>query len=198
MSVEIMTALLAFAAVSTVTPGPNNLMLLASGANFGYWRTLPHMFGIALGMVFMVLTLGAGVVGIFEQVAWSYELLKVLCVLYMLYLASKIARAGQLAKDTKARAKPFSFWQAALFQWVNPKAWSMALTAITLYSPERNLQNVALVALAFGFVNLPSVSVWVLMGTKLQRWLSNAKRLRYFNWGMASLLVASLYPVLKL
>lgn len=198
MNMEIITALLAFAAVSTVTPGPNNLMLLASGANFGYWRTLPHMLGIALGMVFMVLTLGAGVVGIFEQVTWSYELLKVLCVLYMLYLASKIARAGQLANDTKARAKPFSFMQAALFQWVNPKAWSMALTAITLYSPERSVQNVALVALAFGLVNLPSVSLWVLMGTKLQRWLSNATRLRYFNWSMASLLIASLYPVLKL
>lgn len=198
MNIDILLALLMFAFVSTITPGPNNLMLLASGANFGFQKTLPHMFGIMSGVVIMIVLLGLGAMQVFESVTWSYDLLKTLCVLYMLYLASKIARSAPLSGSDKVDSKPFSFVQAALFQWVNPKAWTMALTAITLYSPERSVESVLIIALVFGVVNLPSISVWVLAGKQLQVWLSDARYLRYFNWTMAALLLVSLYPMLSL
>lgn len=198
MNIDILLALLMFAFVSTITPGPNNLMLLASGANFGFQKTLPHMFGIMSGVVIMIVLLGLGAMQVFESVTWSYDLLKTLCVLYMLYLASKIARSAPLSGSDNVDSKPFSFVQAALFQWVNPKAWTMALTAITLYSPERSVESVLIIALVFGVVNLPSISVWVLAGKQLQVWLSDARYLRYFNWTMAALLLVSLYPMLSL
>lgn len=198
MNIDILFALLMFAFVSTITPGPNNLMLLASGANFGFQRTLPHMLGIMSGVVVMIVLLGLGAMQVFERVAWSYDLLKILCVLYMLYLASKIARSAPLSESDQTDSKPFSFVQAALFQWVNPKAWTMALTAITLYSPERSVESVLIIALVFGVVNLPSISVWVLAGKQLQVCLADARYLRYFNWTMAAFLLVSLYPMLSL
>jgi len=198
MNPELISALVLFAFVSTVTPGPNNLMLLASGANFGFQRTIPHMLGIACGVVVMVLLLGTGLIQLFEQVSWSYTVLKVLCIIYMLYLAFKISRSAPTDLSSEGQSNPFSFMQAALFQWVNPKAWSMALTAITIYSPERTLESLMIVAAAFGIVNLPSISLWVVMGKQLRFFLSNTRRLQAFNWSMATLLVASLYPVLQL
>lgn len=195
MTYEILLALIAFAFVSSITPGPNNLMLMASGANFGFRRTVPHMLGIGLGFTFMVLLVGAGLVQVFDAFPVSYLVLKIASVAYLLFLAWKIANAAP-AKGHSGSGHPMTFLQAAAFQWVNPKAWAMALTATTAYAPGQTLYAVAMVALVFGLVNLPSVSTWTVLGQQMARVLTNPRRLTAFNWSMAILLVASLYPVL--
>ena len=202
MTLELLLGLFGFAFVTSVTPGPNNLMLLASGVNFGLRRTVPHMLGISLGHAFMVLAVGLGLMGLMEAWPASRTLLKVAAVLYMLWLAWKIATAAPPpndrapdAADETERGRPFTFLQAAAFQWVNPKAWVMALGALAAYAPERTLAAVALVAILFAAVNLPSVGLWAWAGEKLRIWLTEPSRLRLFNVTMALLLVASLVPI---
>nr|WP_108502622.1 LysE family translocator [Paracoccus indicus] len=197
MSFAIMTALLGFAFVATVTPGPNNLMLMASGANFGFRRTLPHMLGIVGGVSVMAFLVGAGLMALFDILPALNLVLKVVSVGYLLWLAFKIATAASV-EERDADSRPMTFLQAATFQWVNPKAWAMCLSAVTLYAPDRSLLSVAIVAGAFALVSFPAISVWAWLGTVVRQWLSNATRLRVFNITMAALLVVSLYPVLGL
>jgi threonine/homoserine/homoserine lactone efflux protein len=198
MAFDFFGALFLFAFVSTVTPGPNNLMLMASGANFGFQRTIPHMLGIATGVAFMILLVGAGLIQIFDAVSWSYDVLKISCVGYMGFLALKILRSAPQESQVESSSKPFSAMQAVLFQWVNPKAWSMVLSAITLYSPDREMANVLLIAGAFATVNLPAISLWVVLGKEFKRFLSSPQRLQFFNTSMALLLLGSLYPILEI
>ena len=167
---------------------------MASGANFGFKRSIPHMLGISIGFVLMVFLVGVGLVQIFDLYPVSHLILKVVSAAYMSWLAWKIANAAP-PKDGEAGGTPMTFLQAAAFQWVNPKAWAMALTAVTLYAPDRSIYAVALVALIFGAVNAPSVSVWTIMGQQLRRLLTKPARLRMFNYLMAALLIASLYPL---
>ncbi len=195
MTYDVLTALVAFAFVTSITPGPNNLMLMASGANFGFRRTIPHMLGVGLGFVFMVGLVGVGLARVFDAYPASYTVLRVASVGYMLYLAWKIATAAP-PSEAKRAGTPMTFTQAALFQWVNPKAWAMALTAVSVYAPSQSLGAIALVALVFGAVNLPSVGSWTVLGQQMRRLLTNPARLRAFNIVMAVLLVASLYPVI--
>jgi len=197
MDFDLILALAAFALVSSITPGPNNLMLMASGANFGFQRTIPHMLGIGIGFTVMIVLVGAGLMQVFDAYPVSHSILKVVSVVYLAYLAIKIANASAPSGSrSETDSTPFSFLQAALFQWVNPKAWTMALTAITIYAPDRSLGAVVFVALIFGIINLPSVSIWTLMGQQMARFLTSPMRLRVFNWTMAALLIPSLYPVL--
>jgi threonine/homoserine/homoserine lactone efflux protein len=195
MTLEILTALTLFCFVSSITPGPNNLMLMASGANFGFRRTIPHMLGVALGFMFMIFLVGAGLAQIFDLYPAAHTALTIFSVVYLLWLAWKIANAAA-PSSAQAEGTPMSFVQAAAFQWVNPKAWTMALTAITVYAPDQSLASILVVTLIFGLVNLPSISAWTILGLQMRRFLTNLTRLRAFNWTMAALLVASLYPVL--
>ena len=197
MSFAVLTALAGFAFVATVTPGPNNLMLMASGANFGFRRTLPHMLGIVGGVSVMALLVGAGLIALFDAVPTLTIVLKVLSAGYLLWLAAKVATAAPL-RDRDPDSRPMTFLQAAAFQWVNPKAWAMCLSAVTLYAPDRSFLSIAVVAAAFALVSFPAISVWAWLGTVIRQWLSNAIRLRIFNFTMAALLVASLYPILDL
>ena len=194
MTHDTLLALIGFAFVTSATPGPNNLMLMASGANFGLWRTVPHMLGISIGFSVMCLLVGLGLAGVFLAVPVADMVLRLVSILYMLWLAWKIAGAAAPGKGGAA-GRPMGFWGAAAFQWVNPKAWAMALGAITLYAPDRSLVALGLVALVFGLVNLPTVSLWAAAGQGLARVLTSPARLRVFNWTMAGLLVASLLPV---
>jgi threonine/homoserine/homoserine lactone efflux protein len=195
MMLETLPALALFAFVTSVTPGPNNLMLMASGANFGFRRTVPHMLGVSLGFVLMAFLVGVGLAGLFQTYPVAQTALEVVSVVYMLWLAWKIAHAAA-PKDREVGVTPMTFLQAAAFQWVNPKAWAMATYAVTLYAPDRSLWAVALVAVIFGAINLPSVSLWTLIGQQLRRVLTNTRRLTIFNWTMAGLLILSLAPVL--
>lgn len=195
MNYELLTALVLFSFVSSITPGPNNLMLMSSGANFGFRRTLPHMFGVAIGFTLMVVLVGLGIIQLFERFPASYQILKVLSVAYLLYLAYKIAISGSSFENNSSKVVPMTFLQAVLFQWVNPKAWTMALTAISVYAPSKSVTAILLVAFIFGAVNLPCISSWTALGQKIKGFLTSNKRLRVFNITMASLLVLSLYPV---
>ncbi|WP_424965731.1 LysE family translocator [Dinoroseobacter sp. S375] len=196
MTLETLLALMTFALVSSITPGPNNLMVLASGANFGIRRTVPHLLGISLGHAFMVLLLGLGLGQVFVTWPVFHTVLKIASVAYMGWLAWKIANAAA-PEGAETEGRPFTFLQAAAFQWVNPKAWVMGVTAVTVYTaPGAGALGAVLVAAAFCATNFPSVSIWAWMGTQVARWLSSPGRLRVFNWSMAVLLMASLVPIL--
>lgn len=192
---EYYLALLGFTFATSITPGPNNLMLLASGLNHGVRRSLPHYFGIALGFMLMIVLLGLGFGALFVEFPEVFVIIKVLGVSYLLFLAWKIANAGrQDASDQ--RKKPLSFMQAAVFQWVNPKAWIMAIGAITAFTvQERIVESVTAVSLVFLFASISCQGVWLLAGRTLQRFLNDDHRLRIFNVTMAILLVASVVPM---
>lgn len=194
MTQDLFIGLIAFAFASSITPGPNNLMLMASGANFGWRRTVPHALGVALGFVGMCIVIGAGLVQLFDRYPAIYTGMKLLSVGFLIWLAWKIARAAP-PKQAPQNARPLTFVQAALFQWVNPKAVAMALTTITAYTYDQTLTAVATAAAIFGLVNLPAVSTWVLIGTQLKRWLRSPARLRAFNYSCAALLLATIYPI---
>lgn len=195
MTASLLWALVIFCFVSSITPGPNNLMLMTSGLNFGVRRTLPHMFGIALGFTLMVLLVGLGLAGLFARVPALLVAMKWVGAAYMVYLAVKLATAAPL-KAGGAVGRPMTFLQAAAFQWINPKAWIMALTGVATYTdPLDYTRTVLLVALVFGVVNLPCIGCWALFGTALRHALQRPAVLRAFNWTMGALLIASLYPV---
>jgi len=196
MTLDLLLALIGFAFVSSITPGPNNLMLMASGANFGFRRSLPHMLGISIGHSFMVTMIGLGLGQLFKAYPVAQLILQVASSAYLLWLAWKIANAAP-PKEGEAKGKPFTFLQAAAFQWVNPKAWYMGIYAITNYTPEgANITAGALtVATIFALTNFPSIMVWTTIGTQVKRLLTRPALLRAFNWTMAALLVATLIPV---
>lgn len=196
MSTDLLLALIAFAFVSSITPGPNNLMLMASGINFGFRRTVPHMLGVALGFMIMVALVGGGVAQLLAASPAAGTALKVGSVAYLLWMAWHIATAAPPAADVATAGKPFTFVQAALFQWVNPKAWTMALTAASAYLPPGDrVAGLLTVALVFGAVNLPSVGSWAWAGVQMRRFLRDPAKLRAFNVTTALLLVASLWPI---
>ncbi|WP_376874554.1 LysE family translocator [Albirhodobacter sp. R86504] len=185
-------ALISFSFVSSITPGPNNLMLMTSGANFGFRRTGPHMLGVAIGFAVMVALVGFGVAQVFIAHPAARRILAALSVIYMFWLAWKITQAS--APSKRQVAKPMTFLQAAAFQWVNPKAWAMAVTAVTVYAALGPLA----VGLVFGLVTIPCVAVWAALGLGVARWLSDPLRLKIFNYSMAAMLILSLAPVLEL
>jgi len=198
MPIELLTALMGFAFVSSITPGPNNMMLMASGANFGVRRTVPHMMGVGLGHSFMIVVLGAGLVQVFDTYPLTLTVMKWVSVGYLLYLSWKIANAAPKAPDApETGGQPFTFLQAAAFQWVNPKGWFMALTAISAYTGNQTMREVVIVAVVFVCTNIPSISFWTVLGQQMRKFLTSPVRLRTFNIVMALLLVATLIPILR-
>ena len=198
LSYDIFMALVVFAFVTSITPGPNNLMLLASGVNFGFRRTIPHMLGIGVGFLSLLLGVGYGLGAVLEMAPYLYLALKFAGGAYMLYLAYKIATSTSVGHVTDSAAKPMSFMQALLFQWVNPKAWVMAVTAMASYTVhDAYTLSVLVIGLVFAIINVPSVSSWAAFGSLLRQWLEDPVRLKWFNLTMALLLVASLWPMLR-
>jgi threonine/homoserine/homoserine lactone efflux protein len=196
MTLTLILGLVTFTFVCSITPGPNNMMLLASGANFGLRRTVPHMAGVALGFGVMVLIVGLALAGIIAALPWLYEVLRWAGAAYMLYLAYKIATSHGVGSKT-APQRPLTFWQAAGFQWVNPKAVAMALGVVTTYAaPGRLFLNVTVIALVVTAISVPCVSTWAAFGLGMKRLLNRPGAMRAFNIGMALLLVLSLYPML--
>lgn len=194
MNIDMLVALSVFCLVSSITPGPNNLMLLSSGINFGLRRSLGHLFGVALGFNAMVILVGIGVSQVFEAYPTSYLVLKYLSITYLLYLAYKIANSGSLG-DEKEGQKPISFAQAVLFQWINPKAWTMALSVNAVYAPDQTLTAVLLVSAVFFLCNFPAITLWLVAGQGMKRLLSVPARLKAFNFAMAILLIGSFIPM---
>lgn len=198
MELGILVSLIGFAFATSATPGPNTLMLLASGVNFGFRRTIPHMMGIGVGFLGLLLCVGFGLGALLEQMPTLYLALKFAGGAYLVYLAWRIAMARSIGEGGKATARPMSFVEAAAFQWVNPKAWVMAIAAMaTFTNPDSLTLSTILVALVFFFVNIPSASIWTVCGAMLREWLSHPTRLKVFNISMAILLVVSLWPMLR-
>ena len=197
MSPDVFAALIVFAFVTSVTPGPNNFMLLASGVNFGFWRTLPHMAGIGGGFFSLLLGVGLGLGALLTAYPPLHLTLKIAGGAYLLYLAWKIAMSRTLGEGRSA-ARPMTFLEAAAFQWVNPKAWVMAITAMSVYTdPARPFVSMFLVAAAFALTNFPSVSTWAAFGVALRGFLADPRRLKWFNIAMGVLLAATLWPMLR-
>lgn len=200
MPLDIVLAFCLFAFVTSVTPGPNNLMLLASGANFGFRASIPHILGISIGFLIMVIVVGLGLAEVFARYPTSYTAMKWIGVGYLLYLAWKIATtdAPSKASTKQGRSRPLSFFGAATFQWVNPKAWIMAVGAFSTYVPTTpGFALIVGVAMLFAMINAPSVAVWALFGSGMRSLLQNPRYRRAFNFGMAALLVGSLVPLLE-
>lgn len=197
-----MLPLILFALVSTATPGPNNIMMLASGLNFGIRRSLPHWLGICIGVPIMLFAFGFGLEQLFHLMPAAFLVLKILGISYLVFLAYKIARAQPMQKlnnPNKATAAPLSFWQAVLFQWVNPKAWVMCLTAIPAFTSTEQalLPQVSIIAATFCLVGLLGVGAWLFTGSQIQRLLKKPKQQQMFNLTMAALLVVSIVPMVQ-
>ena len=194
MTPDLLLSFVLFAFATAGTPGPNNMMLLASGANFGFRRTILHILGISAGLGVMVVAMGWGLSGVFKTFPILHEILKWVGAAYLLWLAWKIATAKGIS-DKTAGSTPMTFLQAAAFQWVNPKAWAMALTAATTYMPDGSTTGVFLVAGTFMLVGAPCSAAWAGFGQGMRPFLDRPAVLRVFNVTMAVLLVASLYPL---
>lgn len=189
--------LLLFCFTATITPGPNNVMLMASGLNFGVRRTLPHLLGICIGFPVMVVVVGFGFGLIFERFPLVHTLIKIAGTLYLLYLAWLIANAAG-GEDNGVQGKPITFLQSAIFQWVNPKAWVMITGAVAAFTiPGSNVYvQVLVIALCFLLVAFPCAGIWAVFGSSLKKVLKNSSRRRVFNHVMAALLVISVLPVI--
>lgn len=197
MTFSIFLSFVLYSFVTSITPGPNNLMLATSGVNFGFKRSIPHILGIGFGFGFMVAVVGLGIGSIISSNALLYESLKIIGICYLLFLAYKIYSSSSV-QSTAISKKPLTFIQAALFQWVNPKAWVMALGAVTTYlAANSEFYWYIILGIIYGIVGIPSTGVWAFIGEKLQTVLGQPRRLHLFNTIMALLLVGSvLKPII--
>ena len=194
-SSTLIFSILSFVVATAFTPGPNNLMLLSSGLTFGYRRTVPLITGIMIGFPLMVVAVGLGIGELFKVFPMLYSILKVVGISYLLWMAWKISQTkGSL--HTSETTKPFTVLQSALFQWVNPKAWIMAITSTTSFiSNEGNIQlQVLFIAFIYLLVGLFSTHSWALGGVLLQKFIQKERTLRIFNVSMALLMVFSVLP----
>ena len=187
-----------FAIVSLVTPGPNNAMVLASGLNFGMRRTLPHLAGICLGFGFMLVLVGLGLHTLFANDPLLLALMRYAGAGYMAWLAWKLANSHSAPGNANPGARPLGFWGAAAFQWINPKGWVMAMTAVAGYLPlDAGLVQVLMLGTLFTVLGVPCVGAWVAFGSGMRSYLQNPLHLRIFNNAMALALLASLVPLLR-
>ncbi len=191
---QLLGAFAVFAFVASITPGPNNAMLMASGANFGLRASLPHMAGVAFGFVLLLIAVGAGLGGLFAAYPVLHRIIGWAGAAYLLVLAVRIALSDKLSAG-KGGARPLRFVQAVSFQPVNPKAWAMAVGAMTTYAPQTHyLANASVVTALFSLINIPCIAAWTMFGVAMRRFLDRPAVLRAFNIGMGLLLALSLVP----
>ena len=197
MPLETLPALVVLAVATLFTPGPNNAMLAASGANFGFRRTIPHLLGVATGFPLMLLIVGLALGGIFQASALLRETLRWGGAILLLWIAWKIASSGGIGSKS-ADGRPMSFVEAVGFQWINPKAWSMAVAATSQFIlPAAPVTTAAIVTAAFLTLGLGSAATWTYAGQAIAKWLTTAKRLKVFNLIMAGLIVLSMVEILR-
>ncbi len=197
MTNDLFLALVVFAAIAAYTPGPNNSILMASGINYGFRKTLPMIFGVGLGFPLMIACVGLGLGKIFEIFPQIYTALKYLGAAYMLWLAYKIATSQPSSGENENAAKPLTFLQGAAFQWVNPKGWIMSVTALSAYTLASDYYfGVAAVVATFVFMGFTSAATWAMFGVILKEVMRNPKWFKLINYGLATLLILSLVPLL--
>ncbi|WP_116132887.1 LysE family translocator [Tropicimonas sp. IMCC34043] len=189
MSPETFSALVALAAVAAFTPGPNNALLASSGATFGLRRTVPHVLGVALGFPVMIFLVGYFLGGLFQTVPVFREALRWIGAAVLLWMAWKLGHTGAIV-TARGEPRPFTFIEAAGFQWINPKGWAMAIAITAQFVlPEAPLRSAAIVALVFVALGLGSAASWAVLGQGITLWARDERRMRRFNLVMALLLV---------
>lgn len=194
---EYYFSVIVFCLVTSITPGPNTVMLMTSGLNHGVKKSMPHYWGVNIGFALMVTAIGFGLGAIFTLYPMVHQLIKLVGIVYLLFLAWKIANAGHASSGGSLSA-PFTFVQAAAFQWVNPKAWVIAVGAIAAFTTGSNINaDILFIVLSYFVVGLVSMAVWLILGASLQSLLSSGKSLRRFNITMAVFLVLSIIPMIQ-
>jgi threonine/homoserine/homoserine lactone efflux protein len=192
MSADQLTALVVFALVGSFTPGPNNAIATATGANHGFAAALPHIAGVPFGFSTMLLAAAGGVAALIVASPALSALLKWLGIAYLLWLAWSLARSRDGSGATGPFTLPLAFWQSALFQYLNPKAWMLAVaTAAAWLATDRPWQRAAVVCVVFSIACAASLVLWAAVGAALREWLSHGARLHTFNVAMGALLAAT-------
>ena len=186
-----------FGVIAAITPGPNNVMLTTTGLNFGVRRGIPHLLGICIGFPVMLALIGLGFGTLFQLYPVLHEIIKIIGIVYLLYLAWKIANSSG-GISTVSQSRPINFWQSAAFQWINPKAWIMGSSALAAYTTldDSFFVQVAIVCVTFMVITFPCAGVWLFFGAGLQKFLRDPAHLKLFNIAMALLLVGSILPVI--
>jgi threonine/homoserine/homoserine lactone efflux protein len=200
MQLDVFLALVLFASVMAFTPGPNNILLTASGVNFGFMRTIPHLLGVDIGFVILLAVFAAGLGLVFAALPALQLVLKIAGALYMLWLAWKVATARPVAAggEEKTARRPMTFWQAIAFQWVNPKGVVAALSGVAIYmQPGHEREDFVIVLAVFGLATVLSTATWAGFGVALRRFLRDPVHARIFNVVMGLLLVASIVPMVS-
>lgn len=189
LNIELLIAISSFAFITSVTPGPNNIMLTASGANFGVIRTLPHIAGIVFGIALMNILIGLGLGAVFQQYPVIQKLLKIGGSAYLLWLAFKLLHFSYVDNNGDNASRPFSFLQAASFQYINPKAWVIVISANASFTLSGDLYwtSVGLIIGLFILIGPPSVMVWTIFGQLIRQYLQDPVFLKGFNAVMATL-----------
>jgi threonine/homoserine/homoserine lactone efflux protein len=172
---SLLSALSVFYFTMFVTPGPNNAMLTASGMKFGYLKTLPHLIGIPLGHTIQISLTCLGLGSIFLKYPQIQFYMKIMCALYMLYLSWKMI--GSFSINDKSSGRPLKFYEASLFQFINPKAWSIAIAVASGFFPtkENLLTGVIFVSFTAAIICFPTISLWALFGNSLRKFVTNNK-----------------------
>jgi threonine/homoserine/homoserine lactone efflux protein len=197
MTLDLFLALTLFAAIAAYTPGPNNTLLMACGINYGFRASIPMIVGVGIGFPVLILCVGLGLGQVFEAYPIIYTVMKFAGAAYMLWLAFKIASAKHSDGGAVAASKPMTFLQGCAFQWVNPKAWIMGVTALSAYTLASDYYfGLAAVVAVFVFMGFTSAATWALFGVALKSVMNDARWFRLINIGLSALLVVSLVPML--
>ena len=193
---EALLPIALFVFSTSITPGPNNLMIMSSGLNYGVGRSVPHLLGICIGFPAMIIAIGLGMGALFSQFPLLHEIIRWVGITYLLYLAWVIARTREVG--TAGTQKPFTFFQAVAFQWVNPKGWIMAVGALAAFTTPNGamLLEAGRIAIAFILIGGPCILVWLMFGVGLKQLLTEPQHLRTFNITMGLMLAASVIPML--
>ncbi len=196
-TITMLISISTFTLSTVLSPGPNNIMLLSSGLTFGYKKTIPHILGVMLGFPLMVIIVGLGMGVIFEQYPIALKILKIVGILYLFWMAYKIATNSSTYSNDNSNSQPFTFIQSAGFQWVNPKAWIMAITSVSVFVIDGNSSFIQVFVIAFIYMlsGVISTNTWALGGVFLKSIIKNEKSIKIFNIIMAVLLVASVLPL---
>ena len=193
ISIELTVALITFYFVMFITPGPNNIMLTTSGIKYGFKKTIPHILGIPLGHFFQIFLVSLGLGTLFQTYPLIQQTLKIAGCLYLFFLAYKMFGSLNIKKNTKETGRPLKFYEASLFQILNPKAWVVAITAVSIFFPkdENFITGIFYLASIAPIVCLPSISIWALFGSGIRSFVSNPKVKQIIETIMALLLLAT-------
>ena len=189
ISLQLFIALASFYFVMFVTPGPNNAMLTASGIKFGFKRTLPHLIGIPCGHIVQISLVCLGLGKIFQIYPYIQEVLKYVCAAYLLYLGYKII--GSFSEHKKNSSRPLKLYEAALFQFVNPKAWTVAIMVASGFFPKEEILIIAIIfsTLTAAIVCFPSICLWALFGSSIRLMIKDTKIKKPVEFLLAFLLL---------